>query len=200
MSPATPIVGVLVAYGACMFLAGMNLGLRHKADAGGTMVAARGLLPPAPEDLPMPTTEGDLLYNRRATVVRVLDGDTVDFEVDLGFGFSMRSSGQFHLGRFRLYGINAPETRRPAGMPDDAWVIEKAAGEKAKMRLAELLPMGKTIYLQSKKPDKYGRFLGICWTSFADFGDEAKSVNALLLGEKLAKANSYGDEPLKVGG
>jgi len=40
----------------------------------------------------------------------------------------------------------------------------------------------------------------VAWATFADFGDEAKSVNAQLLGEGLAKANSYGDEPLRLGG
>ncbi len=161
-------------------------------DVPGQILAA----PAVAQEVRMPLTEDDLLYNRRATVIRVVDGDTVDTEVQLGFGLIVRPAGRFHLGRFRLYGINAPESRRPPGMADEAWAVEKAAGEKAKARMAELLPMGKTIFLRSMKPDKYGRWLAVVWTDFADFGAVEKSVNAQMLGEGLAKANSYGDEPL----
>ena len=173
-----------------------------KTTSGGTMEEP-GRAPKAgavaQEAEPMPQTEDDLLYNRRAVVIKVVDGDTVDTEVDFGCGLTLRPAGKFKLGRFRLYGINAPETKRPAGMTDAEGEIEKAAGEKAKARMASLLPMGKTIYVQMKKPDKYGRWLCICWTSFEDFGVVEKSVNAVMLGEGLAKANSYGDEPLLPG-
>lgn len=65
------------------------------------------------------------LYNYTFTPTRVVDGDTVDGIIDLGFAVQMRE-------RVRLARINAPETRTRD--PD-----EKAAGLMAKIRLAELL-------------------------------------------------------------
>jgi endonuclease YncB( thermonuclease family) len=143
-------------------------------------------------------TEADLLYNVKATLVAVTDGDTIDTEVRLPFGFKVARAGSFKLGTFRLYGINAPETKRPAGLTDEAWAIEKAKGEAAKARLVALLPVGSTVYIQSKKPDKYGRWLGVVWLRIEDFLDEPKSINAQMLVEGLAAANAYGNEPLKV--
>lgn len=180
------------------------VGLIALMNAPGATMPLPGQAPEAcavaKEAEPMPTTEDDLLYNRRATVIRVVDGDTVDTEVDFGCGITLRPAGKFKLGRFRLYGINAPESRRPPGITDAEWEVEKVKGDKAKARMTELLPMGKMIYVQMKKPDKYGRWLCTCWTSFADFGVVEKSVNAQMLSEGLAKANSYGDEPLLSGG
>ena len=52
------------------------------------------------------------MYEYRARIVRVIDGDTVEAEVDLGFHISSRM-------RLRLFGINAPEIKgptRPAGL------------------------------------------------------------------------------------
>ena len=44
------------------------------------------------------------MYEYRATILRVIDGDTIEARVDLGFDVSV-------IERFRLYGINAPETK-----------------------------------------------------------------------------------------
>lgn len=44
------------------------------------------------------------LYCYRATVLRVVDGDTIDVLLDLGFGVSLKE-------RIRFYGVNAPESR-----------------------------------------------------------------------------------------
>lgn len=147
-------------------------------------------------------TEDDLLYNVKAVILRVVDGDTIETEIRFPFGLKASPIGAFKLGVFRLYGINAPETRRPGGLTDAQWVTEKAAGGQAKARLIELLPAGTTVFIRSKKPDKFGRFLGVVWLRVEDFvaGDEAKSVNAQMLTEGLAVANAYGNEPLKVTG
>ena len=45
------------------------------------------------------------MYDYMATLVRVIDGDTVDCDIDLGFGVWLKNQ------RVRLYGINTPETR-----------------------------------------------------------------------------------------
>ena len=71
-----------------------------------------------------------------ATVVRVVDGDTVDMDVDLGFSVWFR-------GSFRLLGLNARELHMPGGI-------------EAKDNLALLLPVGCPVALTSTKVDKYG--------------------------------------------
>lgn len=78
-------------------------------------------------------------YEYRCQLVRVVDGDTVEVNVDVGFRLSVRTP-------VRLAGINAPE-------------MNTAAGHEAKDWLEEHLPEELTI--QTVKPqDKYGRWLG----------------------------------------
>lgn len=94
-------------------------------------------------------------YTYNARVLRVVDGDTVIAECDLGFDLWKKVN-------IRLHGINTPETRtRDAN--------EKAEGLKAKARLTELLEeAGNKFVLQSMGVDKYGRSLGVLWTGFHD--------------------------------
>lgn len=86
------------------------------------------------------------MFEYTATVIQVIDGDTLDVSVDLGFDIQ-------HTLRVRLYGINTPETRTRNKE-------EKARGLAAKERLKELL-LGKTVLLKTKKDDteKFGRYL-----------------------------------------
>ena len=89
------------------------------------------------------------LYNYKATVTRVVDGDTVDVLIDLGFGIH-------YAQRVRLYGINAPETRTRDK-------VEKKAGLAAKAYLKEILKTNKNkciIITTLDKKGKYGRVLG----------------------------------------
>jgi micrococcal nuclease len=88
-----------------------------------------------------------MIYIYKAELVRVVDGDTVDLIIDLGFDTSRKE-------RFRLYGIDAPEVNTLAGKAAKAW-LEDA-----------LMPLGaiyvQTIQLETKaKRDKYGRFLAV---------------------------------------
>lgn len=76
-------------------------------------------------------------YTYNASVVRVIDGDTVIMDVDLGFDLWIRNQS------FRLLGINAREHDVPGG-------IEAAAN------LATILPAGRIVAITSVKPDKYG--------------------------------------------
>jgi endonuclease YncB( thermonuclease family) len=80
------------------------------------------------------------LYKYSATVVAVIDGDTVDLMTDLGFSV-------FKRVRVRLGRINAPEISTPEG-------------KDAKQFLSTNLPVGSSVYLESKKYDKYGRSIG----------------------------------------
>ena len=107
------------------------------------------------------------MYLYDAKLVRVIDGDTVDAKIDLGFDVWVKK-------RIRLYGINTPETRTRD-------LEEKKAGIAAKERLIELLDASKGVFiLQSHGVGKYGRCLG---TIYIDNRD----INMLLLSEGLAE-------------
>ncbi|CAB4195564.1 COG1525 Micrococcal nuclease (thermonuclease) homologs [uncultured Caudovirales phage] len=118
------------------------------------------------------TREGLLnsLYTYRATVLRVVDGDTIDVRLDLGFHI-------FRECRVRLLGINAPEKR------GDTMVAAVAS----QARLQALLLGASQVYLRTEldSSDKYGRILGRPWRLVA--GDtEGVDVCQTLLDEKLA--------------
>ena len=85
------------------------------------------------------------IYNCKA--IKVVDGDTVDAKIDLGFNISINK-------RIRLYGINAPESRTRD-------LAEKELGLASKQYLIDSLIRGDFV-LQSKKDStgKYGRLLG----------------------------------------
>ena len=94
------------------------------------------------------------MYEYRAIVLRVVDGDTVDVDIDLGFGIWMKRE------RVRMMGIDTPESRTRDK-------VEKVFGLAAKERLRELLPVGSTTVLKTeidKKGEdakgKFGRILG----------------------------------------
>lgn len=85
------------------------------------------------------------MYEYRATIVRVIDGDTVVADIDLGLRVWAR--GQM----IRLAGINAPEMTGES----------KEDGEHAKEFL-ELVILNKTLVVRTQKDqtEKYGRWLG----------------------------------------
>ena len=89
------------------------------------------------------------MYQYKAKLIRVVDGDTVDAMIDCGFN-------TFKKERIRLYGIDAPESRTR----DKA---EKKRGLAAKARLKELIKEGKNKFIVETSIDKkgkYGRLLG----------------------------------------
>jgi micrococcal nuclease len=95
-----------------------------------------------------------VIYIYKAELIRVVDGDTVDLIIDLGFDTSRKE-------RFRLYGIDAPEMRTAAGKEAKAW-LEDA------IRPPEPIYI-QTIQLETKaKRDKYGRFLAVLYSEFGD--------------------------------
>ena len=85
------------------------------------------------------------MYTYKAQVVRVIDGDTVILNIDLGFKI-------FHVMSCRLSGVNAPEL-------NDKDEETKFYAIKSKEFLMLILPVGKIITIESKKLDKYGRAL-----------------------------------------
>jgi micrococcal nuclease len=98
-----------------------------------------------------------LIYIYKAELIRVVDGDTVDLIIDLGFDTLRRE-------RFRLYGIDAPEMRTKEGKTAKAWL------EDALMPLEAIYVQ--TIQLSTKaKRDKYGRFLAVLYDHMPDPDD-----------------------------
>ena len=137
------------------------------------------------------------MYEYKFKFLRVVDGDTVDGVIDLGFNVSLKE-------RVRLYGINAPETRLQRSIKDiKERQAEKERGLKAKSRLKELLteaekqPEGLYIETFLDKKGKYGRVLGdIRYVYARDLynnqpGEKPwvgwKSIGAQLLQEGLVK-------------
>ena len=87
------------------------------------------------------------MFEYNVKVTRVIDGDTIDGMVDLGFSV-------YRKIRIRLYGINTPESRTRD-------LEEKARGLKAKDRLVEILETnGNEVILKSHGIGKFGRCLG----------------------------------------
>lgn len=84
------------------------------------------------------------MYEYKAKVVKVVDGDTIDCDVDLGFYMTARI-------RFRLARIDTPEVRgeeRPEGLAAKAWLVER------------LEAVNNEIVVKTEKTGKYGRWLG----------------------------------------
>ena len=83
------------------------------------------------------------LYTYEATVLRIVDGDTAELEIDLGFTIYWKSTCRF-------YGINTPELKSK-----DKQVREYA--KLAKDATASQLPIGTKVTIVSRELDKYGR-------------------------------------------
>ena len=75
------------------------------------------------------------MYEYRATIVKVVDGDTVDVDIDLGFGIWLKDE------RVRIMDLDTPESRTRD-------TVEKKFGLAAKDRLKSLL--GKTAVLKTR--------------------------------------------------
>ena len=90
-----------------------------------------------------------LVYEYKCKIVRVVDGDTVDVDIDLGFGVWM------HKERIRLHGIDTPESRTRD-------LEEKKYGLLAKEQIRFFLPEGsmQTLVTVRDKAGKFGRILG----------------------------------------
>ena len=113
------------------------------------------------------------MYTYNVTIVRVVDGDTVDVDIDLGFG--MTYSNQ----RIRLAGIDTPECRTRDS-------VEKKYGFLAKHFLEYQLPVGSTCAMISHEfqKGKFGRILGE-FIIQDELGMNI-SINDLMIGEHLA--------------
>jgi micrococcal nuclease len=120
------------------------------------------------------------MYTYKIKLDRVVDGDTIDAQINLGFDISVKK-------RIRFKGINTPESRTKD-------LEEKARGLAAKDRLKNLLEGANTIQLKSYGVGKYGRCLGELHIDIVD-GKECltlENVNELLIKEGHAVAYDGG--------
>jgi endonuclease YncB( thermonuclease family) len=105
-----------------------------------------------------------MIYIYQAELVRVVDSDTVDLVIDLGFDTSRRE-------RFRLYGIDAPGTITAAGKEAKKWLWDT-------LQPLEAIYV-QTIQLETKaKRDKYGRFLAVLYKSEAGMEQDMDYADA----------------------
>jgi micrococcal nuclease len=103
-------------------------------------------------------------------VLKVVDGDTIDVDIDLGFDISFTS-------RVRLAGIDTPESRTTNKE-------EKVLGLEVKDRLKHLVAEATTVVIRTEKmnsSEKYGRILGWLFLDGAE-----KSVNEALIADGYA--------------
>ena len=101
-------------------------------------------------------------------ITKVIDGDTVDLDIDLGFNVTISH-------RIRLKDINAPETRTLD-------LEEKDKGIQAKLWLEKELSKEGEWIIETTKEDKYGRMLGTLYLV-----GEPVTVNERMLNEGIAK-------------
>lgn len=105
-------------------------------------------------------------YIYKIKVTRVVDGDTIDAEIDLGFNLKLNK-------RIRLYGINTPETRTRDNE-------EKKRGLAAKKFLQQIVDEQQgVLFLKSLDQGKFGRCIGVLFEQ--DFDDQ--SINEVLVQE-----------------
>jgi len=111
------------------------------------------------------------MYTYKIKLDRVIDGDTIDAYIDLGFDVSVKK-------RIRFMGINTPESRTRD-------LEEKAKGLAAKDRVKNLLEGTDTIILKSHGVGKYGRCLGEIMLDTVDGQEKLTlvSLNELLIKE-----------------
>lgn len=92
------------------------------------------------------------MYQYKAKILKVVDGDTVEIDLDLGFNIVLANQ------KVRLVGVDTPESRTTNAE-------EKPRGLLSKKKLAEKLPVGSWVTIETQRSDnnddKFGRILGI---------------------------------------
>jgi micrococcal nuclease len=122
-----------------------------------------------------------MIYIYKAELIRVVDGDTVDLVIDLGFDTSRKE-------RFRLYGVDAPEMNTPEGKEAKAWLWEA-------LQPLEAIYIETLQHKTKAKRDKYGRFLAVLYSDLGDIDANRPmktpvspaSINAKMVVEGHAK-------------
>ena len=112
------------------------------------------------------------MYEYRCKIKKVVDGDTVDIDIDLGFDIVLTDQ------RVRLYGIDTPESRTRDK-------TEKVYGLAAKKFLKEALGKDGTLKTHKDAKGKFGRILGE-FIVYDPETDAYRSVNQIMIDKHLA--------------
>jgi len=111
---------------------------------------------------------GKIMYEYKVKeVVKVVDGDTIDVVIDLGFDLSKKE-------RVRLAGIDTPESRTRD-------LDEKKLGLEAKEHLSTNLSNANQLMISTEKDGKYGRMLGTIYIN-----DDIVSMNQQMIDKGYA--------------
>jgi len=97
------------------------------------------------------------MYQYKCKILKVIDGDTVDVQTDLGFDIRLNM-------RVRLLGIDAPEMSTPEGKASRLWLIEAMPVESEW-----------TLATKKDRKEKYGRYLGEFWQT------EHQTINKMIV-------------------
>ena len=111
------------------------------------------------------------MYTYKCKCLRVVDGDTIDAEIDLGFKVYIRE-------RIRFYGINTPESRTRD-------LEEKARGLAAKQFLKDILTKSKNKFILESMVDKKGKFGRILGTLYVEYQKEGESIDKINVNQYL---------------
>lgn len=104
------------------------------------------------------------MYEYKATITNVVDGDTIDAVIDVGFKVTTTQ-------RLRLLGVDTSELTSKDS-------VERAKAQEAKLFVIEQL-LNKSVTMKTAKADSFGRYLAIIYLGEIDF-------NQLLLDKGLA--------------
>lgn len=123
------------------------------------------------------------MYEYKCVILKIVDGDTVDVDIDLGFNIWM------HNERIRFFGIDTPESRTSDK-------VEKIFGNYAKEYVEKIMPVGSEQILKTVKDEggKYGRILG-------DFiiGNNDESLVEKMIKERVGAPYGSGNKSLISG-
>ena len=106
------------------------------------------------------------MYSYKAKILNIVDGDTVDAKIALGFKLTIDL-------RLRLFGIDTPETRTRDKQ-------EKVRGLKAKKFVTKRIK-NKEVIIETTKQGKFGRYLAVIY-----YGEKRINLNQELLDRNLA--------------
>tara|TARA_Y100000004_G_scaffold89049_1_gene99907 strand:- start:1026 stop:1448 length:423 start_codon:yes stop_codon:yes gene_type:complete len=112
------------------------------------------------------------MYTYKCTVTKIIDGDTIDVDIDLGFDVVLTKQ------RIRLMGIDTPESRTRN-------LEEKERGLLSKAYMENKCPVGSSITLKSLDRGKFGRILGEIWEADVD-STTVKPLNKRMITDGFA--------------
>ena len=105
------------------------------------------------------------MFTYQAKLIEVIDGDTVDLLIDLGFGVHVKE-------RCRLYGIDAPEMPTEAGKAAKAQLESLIGADTGELFVATR----KMARKPKEKTDKYGRYLAVLYDGISGMEDDEENA------------------------